>query len=48
MKVDKDKFDALLGSLITAPPQPAKTIKTGGKTREIIPSTPQPSVPRKA
>ena len=48
MKVDKCQFDALLGRLVSASPQPAKTIKTGGKTREIIPSTPPPSVPRKA
>lgn len=48
MKVDKEKFDTLLGRLMTTPPQPAKTIKTEGKTREIIPSTPPPSIPRKA
>lgn len=27
MKIDKDKFDALLGRLLTTPPQPAKSIK---------------------
>jgi hypothetical protein len=47
MKVDKDKFDALLGRLMSTPPQPAKTIKPEGKMREIIP-TPPPSTPRKA
>lgn len=46
MKVDKDQFDALLHKMMQAPPAPAKTIKSEGKTREIIPN-PQ-STPRKA
>jgi hypothetical protein len=28
MKVDKDKFDSLLGKLMQTPPQPAKSIET--------------------
>jgi hypothetical protein len=46
--VPKDQFDALLGKLMSTPPQPAKTIKTEGKLREIIPSTPPPPKPHKA
>ena len=36
MKVDKEKFDALLGRLITALPQEGKTIKgTAGNTKPM-------------
>ena len=38
MKVNKDKFDALLGKLTQAPLAPVSTIEPEGKTREIIPS----------
>jgi hypothetical protein len=48
MKVDKEQFDALLGRLMSAQPQPAKTIKPGGKAGKIIPAIPSPSTPRKA
>jgi hypothetical protein len=52
VKVDKDKFDALLGRLVSAPPQEGKTIKgRPGNVKPIFPDpTPQPqkSVPRKA
>ena len=47
MKVDKDKFDALLGKLMQTPPQPAKSIETTGKAGKIIPTN-QPPAPRKA
>jgi hypothetical protein len=47
MKVDKDKFDALLGKLMQTPPQPAKSIETQGKAGKIIPASPQ-TAPRKA
>jgi hypothetical protein len=46
MKVDKDKFDALLGKLMQTPPETAKTIKPEGKAGSILPK-PQ-SAPRKA
>lgn len=49
MKVDKDKFDALLSRLVKAPPQEGKTIK--GEPRNIqpiVPAIPSPSVPNKA
>lgn len=48
MKVDKDKFDALLGKLMQTPPQPAKSIETQGKAGKIIPATASQSTPRKA
>jgi hypothetical protein len=49
MKVDKDQFDALLGRLMSAPPQEGKTIKgTAGNIKPIIPVTLPPSVPHKA
>jgi hypothetical protein len=47
MKVDKEKFDALLGKLMHTPPQPAKSIETQGKAGKIVPSI-QPPTPRKA
>jgi len=31
MKVDKNKFDALLGKLLKAKPEPRKKIKTEGR-----------------
>jgi hypothetical protein len=31
MKVEKEKFDALLGKLLKAKPEPRKKIKTTGK-----------------
>jgi hypothetical protein len=46
MKVDKDQFDALLGKLMKAKPETAKTIKPEGKAGSILPK-PQ-STPRKA
>ena len=48
MKVDKDKFDALLGKLMRTPPHPAKTIKTEGKRGKIVPAISPQSTPRKA
>ena len=47
MKVDKTKFDALLGKLMQTPPQPAKSIETQGKAGKIIPPN-QPPTPHKA
>lgn len=48
LKVDKGKFGALLGRLMSTPPQPAKTIKTEGMTGKIVPATPPQSAPDKA
>jgi hypothetical protein len=48
MKVDKDKFDALLGKLMQTPPQPAKSIETQGKAGKIVPAISPKSTPRKA
>jgi hypothetical protein len=48
MKVDKDKFDALLSPLMTSPPQPAKTMKTEGKAGKIAPAISPPSALRLA
>jgi hypothetical protein len=31
MKVEKEKFDSLLGKLLKAKPEPRKKIKTSGK-----------------
>ena len=45
MKVDKQKFDALLGRLMSTPPQPAKTIKTEGKAGKIVPAIPRNQLP---
>ena len=48
MKVDKDKFDALLGKLMQSPPQEGKTIKgEPGNFTPIVPPI-QPPTPRKA
>ncbi len=44
MKVEKDKFDAALATLLKAKPAPKKTIKTRGKRgpkKPIIPAPPQ-------
>jgi hypothetical protein len=46
MKVEKDKFDALLGKMMKAQPETAKTIKPQGKAGSILPK-PQ-STPNKA
>lgn len=49
MNVDKDKFDALLHSMMQAPPEPKRGIKTTGKAKTVIPApTPQPSEAHKA
>jgi hypothetical protein len=49
MKVDKDKFDTLLGRLISAPPQQGKTIKgIAGNVKPIVSPTPPKSTLRKA
>lgn len=48
MKVDKDRFDALLGKLMQTPPQPAKSIETTGKAGKIVPPISPQSTPRKA
>jgi hypothetical protein len=48
MKVDKDQFDALLGKLMQAPPQPSKDIKGQPGNLKPILSKPAPSEPRKA
>ncbi len=37
MKVQKDKFDALLSKLIKAKPEPRKKIKTRGKRGSKLP-----------
>jgi hypothetical protein len=41
MKVEKDKFDSLLGKLLKAKPEPRKKIKTKGK-RTAKPILPKP------
>ena len=46
--VNKEEFDALLGKMMSAPPEPKASIKTTGKIGKIIPATSQPSVPHKA
>lgn len=48
MKVNKDQFDALLGKLMQAPPQPAKSMETQGKAGKIVPAISPQSTPRKA
>jgi hypothetical protein len=49
MRVDKDKFDALLGRMMQTPPQEGKTIKgEAGNVHPIVPPTPPKSTPRKA
>jgi hypothetical protein len=48
VKVDKNKFDALLGKLMQTPPQPAKSIETQGKAGKIVPAISPKSTPRKA
>jgi hypothetical protein len=46
MKVDKDKFDALLGRLLKQKPEKTQAIKgTAGEREPIIPK-PRPSEPR--
>ena len=45
MKVDKDKFDALLKSMVKAKPEPEKDLIIKGKAKQIIPTAP---VPRKS
>lgn len=48
MQVDKAQFDGLLHRMMQTPPEPAKAIRTEGKTGKIIPGpTPRPK-PRKA
>jgi hypothetical protein len=37
MKVSKEKFDAVLGKLIAAKPEPRKKIKTQGKSGSKAP-----------
>jgi hypothetical protein len=46
MKVDKDKFDALLGRLLKQNPEKTKEIKGEPKKREPIIPKPRPSEPR--
>ena len=48
VQVDKDQFDALLGKLMQAPPQPSKSIETQGKAGKIIPPIQPQSTPHKA
>jgi hypothetical protein len=45
--VDKELFDALLGKMMQAPPQPKAAIEITKKAGKIIPATP-PSKPHKA
>jgi hypothetical protein len=46
MKVDKDKFDTLLGRLLKQKPEKTQTIKgTTGNLKPIVPK-PTPSEPR--
>ena len=46
MKVDKEKFDALLGRLMQARPQEGKAIKgEPGNVQPIIPAAPSPRAP---
>lgn len=47
MRVEKEKFDALLSKLMRTPPEPAKAIETQSKMGKIIPPI-QPPKPRKA
>ena len=44
MKVDKQKFEALVGRLLEQKPSKRESLKTGEKkkTATIIPSKPQP------
>jgi hypothetical protein len=44
MKVDKQKFEALVGRLLQQTPSKRESLKTGKrkKTATIIPPTPQP------
>jgi hypothetical protein len=37
MKVEKDKFDSLLGKLLKAKPEPRKKIKTHGRKGSKVP-----------
>lgn len=47
MKVDKNKFDALLQRLLKQKPEKTQTIKGEPNRREpIIPPKPRPSEPR--
>jgi hypothetical protein len=49
MKVDKEKFDGLLGKLMQTPPQERKTIKgEPGNVQPIVSPIPSQSIPRKA
>jgi len=43
MKVEKEKFDALLGKLLKAKPEPRKQIKTRGKHGSKKPILPEKS-----
>jgi hypothetical protein len=46
MKVDKRKFDNLLGKMLKTPPEPEKGLVIKGKAGKVIPPTPR--VPHKA
>lgn len=48
MKVEKEKFDALLHRMMKTPPEPKKAIKIEGKAGKIIPAIRPESEPRKA
>ena len=47
MKVDKERFDVLLGKLMHTPPQPAESIETQGKAGKIVAAFSPKSTPRK-
>jgi hypothetical protein len=42
MKVDKSQFDALLGKMVQAKPEPKAGIKSAGKPGKLIPAQPTP------
>jgi len=46
MKVDKDKFDVLLGKLLKQKPEKTQVIKGNPGERSPIISKPQPSEPQ--
>jgi hypothetical protein len=43
MKVDKEKFDALLHRMMSTPPEKTATIKSEKKAGKIIPFKPSPA-----
>ena len=46
MKVEKDKFDALLGKMLKQKPEKTSAIKSSDKPKAIIPPKTPPSAPK--